>query len=429
MSQFIDLEKLDQSLVRNKQYIDSKFSTLATDVEAKLADKLDKDFAGADTTVVTNLGGNLVDKDEEGAIGKILSLTATKVILADGTSEDVELNFDLAAGSGVNDLATKVQQIENTMQESDPIIDSLVGLTGTGVVKMTAADTLAVEPVGDADLKAGDAVSFAKDAFAAKDGSVKTSEITNGTTPYIQLAGGALTVGDTTQSVTFKAMADGDGKSSVYIEDATSGEKRRVATETEVKTMIDSAVAGASTYMGKFTYFSAAADAAAAKAAIPTGKLADGQKAVIFDTTAKTVETGVYNATAWTWTPAEWNNGAWAWIEDIVGTSSTATELPSGRVIFDADAKAFDVIEDREGKPDEFGLTYNNNGAICMKMITDADNYGANPVSAALNASNIGYGDGMTIHDKITAMEYTVATQEEVQAVLDRVFGKTATTP
>jgi hypothetical protein len=49
--------------------------------------------------------------------------------------------------------------------------------------------------------------------------------------------------------------------------------------------------------------------------------------------------------------------------------------------------------------------------------------YGAAPVSNALNAANIGYGDGLTVYEKIVSIDYTVATAAEVQAVLDAVFG------
>lgn len=351
MAQHIDLARLEQAMQASKKYTDDQ----KTAVEAK----------------VTELSG--------------------RVDIVEGTVTQHTSNID-----------TINKKLENGVQAPDPALDSISNLTGTGVVKMTGEDTFAVDTIADTDVKAGEAIAFAKDAFAAKDGSMKTTSVTS------------------ENALTLVAADDGQGKPNVLIK-TPSGTADRVVGVSEMNKAIAEAGSTSHVYMGMFTFYATADTAENAKAKIT--KPSDNDTAVIF--AAGKVETGKYAESAWTWEAATWKDGCWAWVEDLLSESPAGDEYPSGRIILNQkeDSAAMDVIEDRIGKPDNIGLTYTDTGAIGFKKVTDADNYGSNPVLGGVDAAGIGYGEGKTIKEKIASMEYTIASEEEIRQMLTRVFG------
>lgn len=350
MAKHIDLERLEQSLQAAKKYVDDNVTAAGSPVK-----QLEEKVTQVETTVNQH---------------------KTKITAID-------------------------KKLENGVQAPDAALDSIAGLTGTGVVKMTAEDTFALDQIGDADIKSGEAIAYAKDAFAAKDGSVKTTTITSENT------------------LTLVAGDAGEGKANVMIKTA-SGEADRVVGLREMNKAISDAGAVSHVYMGKFKFYATADTADNAKAKITNPQAND--TAVIF--AANAVETGKYVENAWTWENATWDDGCWAWIEDIMELDAAGNERPSGRIIMNkkADASEMDVIEDRIAKPDNTSLTYNDTGAIGFKKETKAEQYGNTPVLSGADASSIGFGGGKTIKEKIDSMEYTVATQQDITEMLNRVF-------
>ena len=353
MAQHIDLLRLEQAMQAAKKYTDTQKAAVDTEVNG-LSTRLET----AENTITTQ--GGRIDKVEQAVAGGV--------------------------------------------QAPDAALDSIAALTGTGVVKMTGEDTFALDTIGDADVKAGEALSFAKDAFAAKNGSVKVAAI------------------NSDAAVTITAADDGHGKPNVLIK-TTAGTADRVVGVTEMNKAIADASSTSHVYMGKFTFFATADTADDAKALITGTK--NGDTAIVF--AAGKVESGKYTDT-WAWEDATWHNGSWAWVEDIMTATPAGNEYPSGRVIMHQgeSGSVIDVIEDVIAKPDNVTLTYTTDGAIGFKKVTNADNYGSTEVLAGADAASIGYGEGKTIKEKIASMEYTVATEEEVKGMLDRVFGTKA---
>lgn len=326
-----------------------------------------------------------------------------KVTAEGGPVKELEKKVQQVEGT-VGQHTTKIQEIdkklENGVQAPDAALDSIAGLTGTGVVKMTGEDTFALDQIGDADIKSGEAIAHAKDAFAAKDGSVKTTTVTSDTT------------------VTIVAGDAGGGKPNVMIK--TGENTDRVVGLKEMNKAIAEAGIGSSTYMGKFKYFASADTLDNAKAKV-TSTTADETALVFGD---KKIATGKRTADAWTWEDATWKDGSWAWIEDILDLTQQGNEYPSGKVIYNesGENKTFDTIEDRVGKPDGTSLSYNDDGAIGLKKEVKAAQFGQKQVLSGADADSIGFGGGKTIKEQIDSMAYEVATEQDITEMLNRVF-------
>lgn len=314
----------------------------------------------------------------------------------------------------INQLLTAVKTYADTevakKQDANDNLTGLSALNTTGLVKRTGDNTYAAAALEDADVKNGEALWYAAEAFKTKDGTITTDKIVSSdNNTSIDMSG---------SKVVIKAPLDGNGKPGVVFEDA-KGNETRIPTIDEVKSEIQTAVTSSSVYRGKFQFYAEGATLAEAEGKITTA-VAD-QTALLYDTAAKKIYKGTYNGTDWTTEELIWGTGDWVWVEDL----TTTTNLASGRVIIQVNegAVTVDTIEDREGKPDEVGITYNSSGAYALKTTTNETEYGNTEVMAAITAANIGYGEGMTLKQKVQALDYTIATEADVQAVLDSIFG------
>lgn len=401
-------ERLDLAMGAVKKYVVQQDESLDTSLK-EYADNVAKTAADTAEANSNKHADDAVSALETSVQGKLDTIT-TNVTTAQA---DIQTNKE-----NIGKVEAKLTSIPEgeTAQPSSDALTSIAGLTGTGVVTMTGPDTFAVSEIGDEYVAEDSALKSAVTAFAAKDGSVKTSAILDADgNAYI--ANGTVTVnmGSDTKELVLETKADANGKPAVYMKDPTTGNKLRVAGVDEVKDLISASEAGVPRYRGKFDFY-------ATDKALITNAVAENTAVVL--NTDGTVETGVYADDSWSWTAEEWNGGDWAWVEDILGVESV-TEGASGRVMWNKDKKSFDVFEDREGgagKPDDFGITLNEDGLLSLKMTTDPDKYGQTEVSAALNAGNIGYKDGMTIEQKIDELNYRVATKEEIEALIQKYF-------
>lgn len=314
----------------------------------------------------------------------------------------------------INQLLTAVKTYTDTevgkKQDANGNLTGIGELSTTGLVKRTGDNTFTAAALEDADVKNGEALWYAAEAFKTKDGTITTDKIVS--------ADGNTSIDMSGSKVVIKAPLDGNGKPGVVFEDG-EGNETRIPTIDEVKEEIQTAVTSSSIYRGKFDFYAEGATLAEAEGKITTAT-AD-QTALLLDTATKKLYKGTYTDSAWTTEELIWGNGDWAWVEDL----TTTTNLASGRVIIQVaeGAVTIDTIEDREGKPDEVGITYNSSGAYALKTTTNEAEYGNTEVMAAITAANIGYGEGMTVKQKIQALDYTVASEAEVKAVLDSVFG------
>lgn len=432
----VSTDNLNQSLEGVKTFVDKTVEASADSnkeyVDAGLANKLDKAFNGADSKIVIHA---IAEEGTDDDGNPTLELSITTFDPATGLTDSSTVSVPVSTQVDLTPITDAINKINTTLsdipeggkaQAATDTLASLNALVGTGLVKMTGPDTLGVGEVEDADVATDSALKNAINAFAAKDGSVKAPVLldANGHN-FASVGASEVDLGQDTKDTVLFAKVDAEsGKAGLYVKDPTTGNKLRLGSIDEVKDLISAAEAGVARYRGKFTFFSSAATAADAQAAIQNPQA--GQTAIVVDTTAKTIQTGIFDDLAWTWAAVTWNGGDWAWVEDIIGVPGVA-DLSSGRVLWKDTDNTFDVIVDREGSamPDDFSITHNEDGALAIKMTTNVELYGENQVAASLNASNIGYGEGMTLLEKIQKLEYSIATPEDIQAIIDKSLGNT----
>lgn len=465
MNLLVNTDRMDQILRQVKGYVDTQDAALGTAMSTGLAaltaGKVDKLVAGAGEKIVKSITFAPELLNGPDAMGTELKIDTVKLSLEDGSVETATQRINLADASGVTSLRAVVaanksaidsgaarltaleaadaaqaeanEGVQEALDNKQPLDDgltSLAGLTGVGVVKSTGVDSFEVAKVDDLDVKAGEALAYAVAAFDGKNGDVKTGKVVDTAgTAYLATDGANVSVGHANATVVVASIANPDGKSSVYSKNPTTGVNDRLVTEADMISAIDAAVTAEADYYGKFTFYAEDTSLAAAKAKVETTATTPGlgMSAVVFDNVLGKIATAVHNGTGWVWTDVAkaWNNGGWAWVEDLLNVAAVGGMPPSGRIVYATNLgglPVMDTMPDREATPDQFGLTHNGSGALSLKMATLAQ-YGDAPVSNALNAANLGYGEGKTIFEKISEIDYTVATQEEVQAILDSVFG------
>lgn len=400
------LNQLELLATASKNYTDKREAAIVAASDEKY---LTKEFMGEDPAAGKLVADVTGATAAEGTDGEKLTVTVKKADLAAGTVETSTFEATFATPAGLQAAKTELQAsisaVDGKLANYQPLdagLTSVAALEGAGVVKMTATDTFAVDTIKDADIAAGEAIDYAKNAFAAKDGSVKTTAIKSDST------------------ITIEAADDGEGHANVTVK-TTAGTAERLVTKQEMDKAVADATAGSATYKGKFKYYAEADTVENAKLLITGGAEAD--RAVVFGKTDNKIAIGTYTTDAFVWVEETWHNGYWAWVEDIMTGTPAGTEYPSGRIVYDFGGTKMDVIEDRIGKPDENTLTYTSTGAIAMKMYTNSVEYGETQVLQGVNAANVGYGEGMTVKEKIASIEVLFASDEEVEAMLTRVFG------
>lgn len=416
MTKKVTIAQLELALGAAKKYSDDKFLTK----DVFVGDGSNTDAGKIVNTVTHTKEDNVANEGHDDVKVSKVTLTTKSGDMATGEVTSDSLEFQFPTVDSVNAIDTRVAAVEEAAGDGKNLA-SIAGLDGTtpGIVKMTGVNTFAVDTVKDADVASDSTLAKVIAAFGSDSGS------------DVAIAGSNVAVKG--ESVTLEGAADEDGKPSVYVK-TPEGTAGRVVTAEEMRTAIADATAGSQTYAGKFRFFFEADTIENAVNAVTTKMVGDdaylkvGDKGIVHSTTDDKFVIVTMNEGAVDQADATWYNGYWAWVEDLLNSTPAGNEYPSGRIVYDSTAKKVDVIEDRIGAPDDNGLTYNEAGAIALKMAVQ-EAYGASAVSTALNAGNLGYGDGKTIKTAIDEIVANVATDEEVQAMLDRVFAETPDTP
>ena len=388
---------------------DKELDPIKADITA-----LQDDLADAKQNIIANKSLITANTTNITALQNDLSATQDTVTSLQGDLSDTNDNVTV-----LQDKLSLVGDGEKAQAHSESL-DAISNLTGTGVVVKNGENTFETSTITDDMIDPDSDLKKALDAFGSEDGGI-TDESGN---TIISGEVGNVDVGNGTQDIVLVPKPDENGKPGVFVTNPTTGDKERIPTVIEVRELITDAATGGSQYRGKYSMFAAADTLDAAKELVkdaPTDSMV-----AVFDKANSEIQTGVNTAGTWTWTTVEWGNSDWCWAEKIYGVTDVH-DGNTGRLIWDSETKRFDGIEDLVGSaegaiPDEFGLTLNDSGEMSIKMTTDEEKYGNTKVSEALNASNIGYGEGMTIAEKIASMEYRVATKEEIQEIIDKYF-------